>query len=242
MQPTFSIITCTYNAAKTLERTIRSVDGQTYPHIEHIILDGASTDGTLAIAAMSQRAKVISEPDKGLYDAMNKGIRMATGDYIIFLNAGDRFHDRETLAKAAATLTGLEDIIYGETAIVDGDGKFIRMRRLKAPKSLNWKSFRNGMLVCHQAFWARTELARHTPYDLGFKFSSDVDWCIRIMKQASVIHNTGLTLVDYLDEGMTTGNRTASLKERFRIMSRHYGIACTVLRHMMFAVRGIILR
>lgn len=240
--PVFSIITCTFNASSTLERTIRSVDTQTYPEIEHLIIDGASKDGTLAIAATSKRAKVISEPDKGLYDAMNKGIRMATGDYIIFLNAGDKFHGNDTLEKVAAMIKDNPDIIYGETALVDESGKFQRMRRLQAPEKLNWKSFKNGMLVCHQAFWTKRELAVRTPYNLAYRYSADVDWCIRIMKQSKVLFNTHETLIDYLKEGMSTKNRKASLKERFRIMCCHYGIASTVLYHIYFIFRAILMK
>lgn len=241
--PLFTIITCTYNAESTLERTIRSVDSQTYPGIEHLILDGKSTDRTLEIAARSERARIISEPDKGLYDAMNNGISLATGDYLIFLNAGDCFHSNDTLSQVASILEGKNpDVIYGETALVDGDGKFLRMRRLKAPENLNWKSFKEGMLVCHQAFWARTEIARKTQYDLQYRFSADVDWCIRIMKESRVLFNTRTTLIDYLSEGMTTNNRWASLKERFAIMRKYYGLPSTVTKHLCFMVRAVIVK
>jgi hypothetical protein len=96
----------------------------------------------------------------------------------------------------------LPDILYGETAIVDDKGSFLHMRRLKAPGRLTWKSFKQGMLVCHQAFIVKRELTE--PYDLSYRFSSDFDWCIRMMKKATSIHNTRLTLVNYLNEGMTT--------------------------------------
>lgn len=241
--PLFTIITCTFNASSTLERTIRSVDGQTYPGIEHLIIDGASKDGTLEIAAASKMARVISEPDKGLYDAMNKGIRMATGDYIIFLNAGDCFHSNDTLERVAAMIQGqAPDIIYGETALVDNGGNFKRMRRLQTPEKLNWKSFKKGMLVCHQAFWAKRELALRTPYDLTYRYSADVDWCIRIMKQSTAVFNTHETLIDYLEEGMSTENRKASLKERFAIMRKHYGLPCTMANHIWFVFRAVVKR
>ena len=112
---------------------------------------------------------------------------------------------------------------------------FLYMRRLSAPATLTWKSFKQGMLVCHQAFFARRDLVE--PYDLRYRFSADFDWCIRIMKKADVLHNTHLTLIDYLNEGMTTRNHKASLKERFRIMSRHYGWASTVTHHLWFVLR-----
>jgi glycosyltransferase involved in cell wall biosynthesis len=239
--PKFSIITVTYNAEKVLEDTIQSVIFQTYRNVEYIIVDGASKDHTLEIVNKYHNRinKVISEPDKGLYDAMNKGIQLATGDYLCFLNAGDKFHDSETLQKVVHTLKGQElpDVIYGETAIVDEEGHFLHMRRLSAPAHLNWKSFKQGMLVCHQAFFANRELAINHLYDLQYHFSADFDWCIRIMKKAKCLHNTRLTLIDYLNEGMTTKNHKASLKERFCIMAKHYGLISTILHHGWFVIR-----
>ena len=239
--PKFSIITVTYNAEKVLEDTIQSVIFQTYRNVEYIIVDGASKDHTLEIVNKYHNRinKVISEPDKGLYDAMNKGIQLATGDYLCFLNAGDKFHDSETLQKVVHTLKGQElpDVIYGETAIVDEEGHFLHMRRLSTPAHLNWKSFKQGMLVCHQAFFANRELAINHLYNLQYRFSADFDWCIRIMKKAKCLHNTRLTLIDYLNEGMTTKNHKASLKERFCIMAKHYGLISTILHHGWFVIR-----
>ena len=242
LTPKFSVITVTYNAADVLEDTIQSVITQTYHHVEYIIIDGGSTDGTLDIVERyrDRIALVISERDNGLYDAMNKGIARATGDYLCFLNAGDSFHEDDTLLQAVHGLTDTElpDIIYGETELVDQEGHFVRMRRLSAPGRLTWKSFKQGMLVCHQAFWAKTSLAPQ--YDLRYRYSADFDWCIRVMKQARTLHNTHLTLIDYLEEGMTTRHHRASLLERFRIMGKHYGWASTLAYHAWFVVRAII--
>lgn len=237
--PKFSIITVTYNAEKVLEDTIQSIVTQTYKNVEYILVDGGSTDGTLDIIN-KYRAHihtVVSEPDKGLYDAMNKGIRLATGDYLCFLNASDGFHEDDTLQLMVHSISGtaLPDVLYGETDIVDAEGHFVCKRRLAAPERLTWKSFKKGMLVCHQAFFARRDLVE--PYDLSYRFSADFDWCIRIMKKAKVLHNTHLTLIDYLNEGMTTRNHKASLKERFRIMAKHYGWVSTVIHHAWFVLR-----
>ena len=242
--PKFSVITVTYNAEAVLEETIQSVITQTYHHVEYIIVDGASTDGTLSIAERYKEriARIVSEPDKGLYDAMNKGIRLATGDYLCFLNAGDSFHEDDTLQQMARTLTGdeLPDVLYGETALVDREGHFVRMRRLSTPETLTWRSFKQGMLVCHQAFFAKASLVE--PYDLRYRFSADFDWCIRVMKKARVLHNTRLTIIDYLEEGMTTRNHKASLRERFRIMTRHYGWLSTLAHHAWFVLRAALKR
>lgn len=238
VHPKFSIITVTYNAGAVLEDTIQSVITQTYRNVEYIIVDGGSKDHTLDIINRYREHihTLVSEPDKGLYDAMNKGIRLATGDYLCFLNAGDELHEDDTLQLMVHSITGTElpDVLYGETAIVDEEGHFLRMRRLSAPENLNWKSFKDGMLVCHQAFFPRRELAE--PYDLRYRFSADFDWCIRIMKKSHTLHNTHLTLIDYLNEGMTTRNHRASLHERFRIMCRHYGYLSTLARHAWFAL------
>lgn len=242
LHPKFSIITVTYNAGKVLEDTIQSVITQTYKNVEYIIVDGKSTDGTMDIVNRYREHihTIVSEPDKGLYDAMNKGIDLATGDYLCFLNAGDELHEDDTLQLIVHSLNGekeLPDVIYGETAIVDEEGHFLRMRRLSTPEHLTWKSFQHGMLVCHQAFMPRRDLA--VKYNLKYRFSADFDWCIRIMKRSRVLHNTHLTIIDYLNEGMTTRNHKASLKERFHIMCHHYGTASTIMRHMGFAVRMV---
>ena len=238
--PLFSVITVTYNAAAVIEDTIQSVIAQTYHHVEYIIVDGASKDHTLDIVRRYQDhiARIVSEPDRGLYDAMNKGMAMATGDYLCFLNAGDSFHEDDTLQQVVHSLAPhetLPDVIYGETDLVDSEGHFVRKRRLSAPETLTWKSFRQGMLVCHQAFFARRALAE--PYDLAYRFSADFDWCIRVMKKARTLHNAHVVIIDYLDEGLTTANRRASLKERFRIMVRHYGWVSTVAHHAWFVLR-----
>ncbi len=243
--PKFSLITVTYNAGAVLEDTIQSIITQTYKNVEYILIDGASTDNTMRIIERYRDHihTVVSEPDQGLYDAMNKGLSLATGDYVCFLNAGDCLHEDDTLLGMVHSVAANHkapcppDVLYGDTALVDSEGHFLRMRRLTPPEHLTWKSFRHGMLVCHQAFFARRAIAPH--YDLRYRFSADFDWCIRVMKQARYLHNTHLTLVDYLDEGLTTRNHRASLIERFHIMCRHYGTVPTVMRHLWFALRTL---
>lgn len=265
-QPKFTVVTVTYNAEKTLERTIRSVASQTYRNIEHLIVDGLSTDGTLSLIQEYAEAnsvhsnphdiKLIREVDNGLYDAMNKAIDNATGDYLVFLNAGDKFHSADTIERVVEDALSLDRsdveqamwpaVLYGETDLVDTEGRFLRHRRLRAPLQLRWTSFKSGMLVCHQSFYVHAELARRHHYDMQYRFSADFDWCIRIMKdaysQGLVMHNTRMVLTDYLSEGMTTNNRRKSLLERFRIMARHYGYLSAVCQHLWFVWRAIVLR
>lgn len=243
MNPKFSIITITFNASAVIEPTLKSVIGQTYKNWEYLLIDGASTDDTVARAKASgiDFAHIVSEPDKGLYDAMNKGIKLATGDYLCFLNAGDAFHAPDTLEQIVATIANKEslpDVLYGETAEVDDNRNFVRMRRLQAPEKLEWTSFKQGMLVCHQAFYARRDLVPY--YNLKYRLSSDVDWCINVMKRSQNMVNVGFTVVDYLQNGLSLQNHRASLMERFNVMCKHYGLLSTVAHHIWFLLRAII--
>lgn len=257
----FTIATVTFNAESTIGRTLHSVASQSYEAVEHLIIDGCSQDGTMSEiqryierncdARHPHTIRLVREPDEGLYDAMNKAIQQAKGDYIIFLNAGDKFHTDTTLTDVAAQLnrynpTRLPAVLYGETDLVDDEGRFLRHRRLSAPKQLTSNSFQWGMLVCHQSFYARTDLSRATLYDLRYHFSGDYDWCIRLMRRAErrtlALHNTNLILTDYLNEGMTTRNHRRSLLERLRIMAKHYGWIRAIANHLFFLFRAVVKR
>ena len=135
-------------------------------------------------------------------------------------------------------------MIFGDTDVVDEAGNFVRHRRLSPPENLSWRDFKNGMLVCHQAFYALTSIARATPYNIDYRYSADVDWCIRIMKQAEQegreLKNTHAVVANFLDGGMSTTNHRASLKERFCVMAKHYGLTRTILQHLWFIARAII--
>ena len=256
MPALFTIATVTYNAEETLQRTLQSVASQDYGRIEHLIIDGCSTDHTLAVVQQyveqnqaRHNIRLVCEPDEGLYDAMNKALLLATGDYIVFLNAGDCLHSSDTisaLSQLVASHPRQPAILYGDTHLVDSQGRFLRRRRLTPPEELTPDSFRQGMLVCHQSFYVRTDLARQEPYDLQYRFSGDFDWCLRLIRRATRLRirivNTHLVLTDYLSEGMTTRNHKASLRERFRIMSHYYGWGTTFLQHLWFVVRAVIKR
>ncbi len=259
----FTVITITYNAEKVLERTLQSVLTQTYEDVEHLIIDGASKDKTLALAEAYKKAsddsgqghKVIikSEPDEGIYDAMNKGLTQASGDYIVFMNAGDFFPQDDTLEEIAHRChlnelpsAELPAVLYGNTDIVDGEGRYLHPRRLQPPAKLTWHSFRHGMLVCHQAFYARTDIAKNIQYDMQYRYSADVDWCIRVMKEADrlglPLYNINKVVANYTEEGATTLHHHESLRERYRVMVQHYGRVSTFLMHCWFAVRSVISR
>lgn len=238
--PLFSIITVTYNAADTVGVTVESVRNQTFGDFEHIIVDGASSDNTIQIArnAGDQRLVIHSESDKGLYDAMNKGLGMARGQYVLFLNAGDTFHSPQSLEHYSEGAQRDADIIYADTVLVDAERNVIGPRHLSAPKVLTRSSFSHGMLICHQAFMVRRSLA--PKYNLDYRFSADYDWTIRCIERTlpRKCHNLDSIEIDYLSEGLTTANHRASLRERFNIMCRHYGTSLTVWRHVGFLGRA----
>lgn len=236
----FSIITVTYNAIDEIQPTMKSVAEQTFTDYEHLVVDGASSDGTLNVVnrLKSERTRVVSEPDHGLYDAMNKAIRLAHGDYLIFLNAGDSFSTPDVLARFAAVVTADADVLYGQTQIVNQERKVVGNRHLTAPPQLNARSFLNGMVVCHQAFVARRELAPQ--YDMQYRFSADYDWCVKILKKARHCAYVGdEPVVNFLEGGTTAKNHRASLMERYRIMCRHYGFWAATLRHLSFVPRAV---
>ena len=237
----FSIITVTYNAAEVLRPTLDSVKAQSFRDFEYLVIDGSSSDDTLQLVedAGIATASVWSEPDKGLYDAMNKALKKAKGEYLIFLNAGDAFATPETLARIAVKAQDHPDVIYGQTQLVDDQRKVVGMRHLTAPAVLDWKSFKDGMLVCHQAFIAKRELCPE--YNLNYRFSADYDWCIKVLRQSQSTAYVGdEPIISYLSEGLTTENHKKSLRERYRIMCHYYGTVPTMLRHVKFALRHLL--
>ena len=240
-RPLFSIITVTYNAAATVRATMECVASQTCLVYEHLVMDGASKDSTLSIVddLSTERTRVHSSPDRGIYDAMNKGLDQARGDYVIFLNAGDRFHSEHTLQRIADVIMASDypGVVYGQTDLVDGEGHYVGPRHLTAPEQLTLDSFKHGMLVCHQAFVALRRLCPQ--YDTRWRFSADYEWCIRVLQHSRRNVYTGDVLIDYLSEGMTTRNRNASLKERYHIMCQYYGTLPTIMRHVGFFGRNL---
>lgn len=239
--PTISIITITYNAEKEIAATMKSVAEQTFHDFEHIIVDGASSDNTLGTARRlgTPTLRILSERDRGLYDAMNKGLSLARGRYVLFLNAGDAFHSPETLQAYAAECANDKDIIFSDTVIVDSDRHILKPRHLTAPEILTFESFSKGMLVCHQAFMVKRSIAPR--YDLSYRFSADYDWTIRCIRNTTPgrcanLHTIG---IDYLSDGLTDKNHIKSLRERFAIMRHHYGLATTLRNHVSFAGRAV---
>lgn len=233
-QPILSLITVVYNNAADIERTLLSVLNQTYKGIEYIVVDGGSTDGTLQIIEKykDRIARFISEKDKGIYDAMNKGLAVATGDYVLFMNSADEFYSADTVDKVFASVPGA-DIYYGETEMMEAQGNSLGQRRHAAPTTFSWRSFKYGMSVSHQAIYIKRSLVE--PYDPKYQLSADIDWIIKAAKKARVIVNVNRYVAKYQVGGMSKLKHRQSLAERFAIMKRHYGLLPTVFNHAVIA-------
>ncbi len=233
--PKLSVVTIVYNNVNDIERTMLSVLNQSYQNIEYIIIDGLSGDGTLDIINkyQSRVSKLISEKDEGIYDAMNKGIALATGDYIIFMNSGDEFYAADTVENVFSTEPDA-DIYYGETEMINSAGESLGQRRHKAPETFTWRDFKLGMSISHQAIYIKRALVE--PYDRQYQLSADIDWIIRAAKKAKKIVNVHQYVAKYLIGGMSKKRHRQSLNERFHIMCRHYGLLPTLFNHGIIAV------
>ncbi len=233
-KPKLTVITIVYNNVRDIERTVLSVLNQTYPNIEYLVIDGASTDGTLEILKKyeGRLAKLISEKDSGIYDAMNKGLALASGDYILFMNSGDEIYASDTVENVFASAPDA-DIYYGETEMYDENWKSLGQRRHKAPETFSWKDFKYGMSISHQAIYIRRSLTE--PYDPQYKLSADIDWIIKAAKKAVKIVNTRMYVAKYLVGGMSKKKHRQSLIERFHIFSKHYGLISNVFNHAVIA-------
>ena len=226
----FTVITVTYNAAEVLERTIRTVITQTYENLEYIIVDGGSNDGTLDIikryAAQDARIRYISEPDSGIYDAMNKGIKMAAGDYLEFLNAGDMYRDDKVLLDVAGYLgRGLNaagtDILYGSIIYVYPDGsENIRTYSQFCEKKLYYLL---GDCINHQAMFAARRCFDDEIFDTTYRISADREWMIRQKKAGRRFKAMDRIICYYsLDPGSASiANEKLTWKENGSIIRKH---------------------
>ena len=241
MQPKISIITVTYNCEKVIKKTIDSVLRQSYDHIEYILVDGASKDQTFKMVQSygDRIAKAISEPDKGLYDAMNKGLKLATGDFVWFVNAGDWIHHDDTVEKMIGFCESDTDILYGEVMMVNQKGQELGTRSeittQKLPQNLNWKSLKKGMVVSHQGFLPRRTIVE--PY-IENNLAADIDWVIIALKKSRKNTFIPLVLADFEIGGTSRQHHKQSLKNRYTVLRKHYGFLPNLWNHLLIILRA----
>jgi glycosyltransferase involved in cell wall biosynthesis len=244
----FSIITIVYNGESLIEGTMQSVLNQTFTDYEYLIIDGKSKDNTFKIVEELKKKhplsiKAISEPDKGLYDAMNKGLARAKGEFVLFLNAGDRLFDTTTLEKVAKYATPDTDILFGETMLVNDDRQHIGTRTdltvQKLPQKLTWRSLRYGMVVCHQSFFVRRTL---TPQYIENNLAADIDWVIQCLKKSKNQAHTQVIISEYLMGGVSKTRHQQSLKDRYAVLKTHFGWLPNLFNHGIIVVRALIFK
>jgi glycosyltransferase involved in cell wall biosynthesis len=215
-RPLVTIVTVVYNAEDTIIDTILSVLSQTYSNIEYIVVDGASTDSTpLIIDGFSDKIDVIvREPDDGIFDAMNKGLKLATGDYINFMNAGDTFVNPQVIESIFSSLEEPADFIYGHTI-------FNRKGKLSASRLNPFFDVRGvcAMGICHQSIFLNTKLANKYPFDTSFLIAADYNMIFSVFKYENpkVFYYDKAIAIFEADDGISSRNYTKSFMEIIRI-------------------------
>jgi glycosyltransferase involved in cell wall biosynthesis len=200
-----TVITVVYNAVSKIEPTIQSVLGQRYPNIEYIVIDGGSTDGTLDIidCYRSQIARVVSEKDDGIYDALNKGISLATGDWIGIMNAGDTFVSSDVIRSLFAENEGIDsDVIYGDAIAVDGDS----IHFCKASENID--DLKKGPCYRHGASFVKSAVHKKYLFDVSKKdmleFALDYEQIYRMYRNGCSFRKISFPLVNYELRGVST--------------------------------------
>lgn len=234
-RPLISLITVTYNAGKVLEATLQSAIRQTYAEIELVIVDGGSTDNTLAIAKRyeSHIGSLISERDQGIYDAMNKGIRAAKGEWVYFLNAGDQFHDDLVLER-----------IFSRNDLHDTDLIYAKVQTINEPTGVNYlngkpvalKDFYFSYPICHQAtFTRRSAFDAVGLYDIRFRLAADTEWFMRIFSAANPRALFINDVVAFYDvQGATYHKRMKGFREFLRFIPSYLPSHIVVLNYLYY--------
>ena len=210
-----SVVTICYNSASCIERTIQSVIKQTYQDVEYIIIDGKSTDNTLAIVERYRMPNmvIISEHDQGPFDAMNKGLEIATGEWVIFMNSGDYFANEYVLSDVFAKRYDDYDVLHGYIY-----RNFISSETLwKDIPFYDLNKKYKGMNICHQSIFTRTSVAKKMKFDTSYRMSADYDMMMRIFTSSGKFKQLEIPIAVYDTTGMSNVNRLKTFEEECRI-------------------------
>lgn len=235
--PRISIITVTYNSAALLEQTIASIARQSYPNIEFLVIDGKSSDNTPE--TLQQYREVISystsEPDAGIYDAMNKGLKAASGDYVLFLNAGDYFCDDTSLENLVRSAPEAADVLYGDIQLVGTNGA-MRHHKAMSFSQENLLKFGTGVL-CHQAILVRREIA--PLYDTRYVYKGELNWYFDIIQSKpdlTCFHYTE-PLVYYFLGGKGYQHFVRNRLEWYLLLIKRFGLGAVFNSHFLKFIR-----
>jgi len=209
-----TIITVCYNACSTIKRTIESVISQTYSNIEYIIIDGNSKDGSQEIIEEYKNhiSYYLSEPDKGIYDGMNKGIIQATGDYTLFLNTDDTLYNNTTIEDFVKNIKEQSDVYYGNNKIINEYGEYINKPRDITLLNRKW-------VLSHQATFIKTKLLKDNLFDINYRYCADYKQISNLYLNKYTFTYIDLTIATTpISSGTTYNNYIASTREHFRII------------------------
>jgi glycosyltransferase len=226
-----SLITACYNNEQTIADTLQSVLSQTYSNLEYLIVDGASTDGTLAIikeqlatSGRPQAIRLISEPDAGIYDALNKGLALATGDVIGFLHADDVFYDVQVLEHVAAAFAANNcDAVYGNLQYVSKENE-ARVIRNWISEPFTPARLKQGWMPPHPTLYLKNEIyTNHGTFDLSFHIAADYDFMLRIFSKGITSHFINSYMVKMRVGGKSNalGNLTNKMKEDLKALRKN---------------------
>lgn len=233
--PLITIVTVCRNAVNEIERTMLSVLNQTYPNIEYIVIDGASTDGTVDIIKKyaNRLAYWVSEPDKGIYDAMNKGIEKATGEWINFMNAGDEFAEEATITSIFGKEEMSSEIIYGNTIYQTVYGSFVSQGE-------SVDTLRHRLPFCHQSCFILTKLAKENPYENEFHIAADYNFFYKMYMLGHSYEKVDVNVSKFDNiGGISTKNVQQLIEEYCKINEDNYYYRILIYKSKRF-VRDIL--
>jgi glycosyltransferase involved in cell wall biosynthesis len=216
--PKITVVTVTYNAQKYLEQTIKSVIEQDYSNIEYIIIDGASTDGTIDIIKKYEKYinYWISEPDSGIYDAMNKGIDVATGQWINFMNAGDSFSSKDSVWNIIEFLISGINLFYGGTNFINNKNKIIAYSPPNDLKNIFFK-----MPCVHQSLFVRTSIMKRYKFNTNFKINADLDFLLKCHKDNFKYTFIDKPIANFQEQGTHNNNKIKGFLEELYVTSKY---------------------
>lgn len=234
----FTIITIVYNGQKCIEKTIQSVVGQSYRNIEYIIIDGSSQDETLKICNKYKNDVdiLLSEPDDGLYDAMNKGLAKATGDYVLFMNCDDTFHNLDALEQISRQLNGNDvEFLYGDSFDVNCEDN------MNYKKSLPFVFRFYGMFTHHQSmFYKKEVIEKHQiRFNTKYKIAADYDFTLNFLKYIKKYQYFNFAISDFMLGGISENNFRMGKKEQVLIRSEQTSIPL-FLNKLLFTLQLLV--
>ncbi|MCR4791486.1 MAG: glycosyltransferase [Lachnospiraceae bacterium] len=234
----FSIITVVYNDLENLKVTYNSIRNQTFTDYEYIVVDGKSTDGTANyledIKSSDSHVRYISEKDNGIYDAMNKGVGLSAGDYVLFLGAADTFYTDTILQEVNEFLDGSVDVFYGKVVFSSGENKGKTLG-----DKLNFFSILLDRYVAHQSVFAKREIALEFPFDLSYRFLADQDFMMNARDARKRLKYVNKIICYYDGNGFSSSlhNREELVKERIRLI-HHHSTTAFFIRNSVHVLKG----